>query len=133
MKTTLLALLATLMLVSVPTSARDVSSREIAEVESKFMRGCLENEENDQEHCTCAINGMKEKVAEKDYYLMMGIVAHAIEGEVFGIFDFIVDNGMTLSKLDAFGKRIERTMDELEEECGNININLTFGDDEIET
>ena len=96
----------------------------VPEIEKKLMQGCLDDDKNDQAQCECVFTGLKRDSSPKDYDAMMGFIGLTFNGNLMGIWDFIVNNDMTMAEIEKLGERIEKTTDKLEKECGGVEMNL---------
>ncbi len=94
------------------------------EAEAKLMQGCLNDEKNDPAQCECVLGGLKRDTSPKDYKTMMGFLGLTFSGNFSGMWDFVVENDMTLGELEKLGARLEATTDKLEQECDGVEMNL---------
>ena len=109
---------------SVALNAPYIDDIDAAEAERRLMKGCLENEKNDPEQCECAINGMRSEMDPKDHKLMFDFLALTMNGNFSGIWDFIVENKMTMKELEDFGDRVEAASERIEEKCDDVDFDL---------
>jgi hypothetical protein len=94
------------------------------ETEAKLMQGCLNDEKNDPAQCECVLGGLKRDTSPKDYKAMMGFLGLTFSGNFSGMWDFVVENDMTLDELEKLGARLEAITDKLEQECDGVEMNL---------
>ena len=106
------------------TASADSKKYTIPQVEKKLMQGCLNDEKNDPAQCECVLTGLKRDSSTEDYNRVMGFIGLTFGGNLSGIWDFVVENDMTLGELEKLGDRLEKTADKLEKECDGVEMNL---------
>ncbi len=94
------------------------------EAEEKILEGCRDGKDASEEECKCVVKNLKTELPSKDYDTLINIVVFAMDGRISGLWDFVVENKLTLSKLKRFGEEMEAAGDRIEKICGGNHINL---------
>ncbi|UTW60096.1 hypothetical protein KFE96_07240 [Kordiimonas sp. SCSIO 12603] len=105
-----------------PVSAGDKITPK--EAEKKIYEGCVEDKDATVEECQCVVKSLKSELPKKEYDKLINIVVFAMNGEISGLWDFVVKNGLTLSELKKLGEELDEASDRIEKICGGRHINL---------
>jgi hypothetical protein len=124
MKNTLVGITAVSLLAFSSSAIAGAKHYTPKEAEAQIMKECVEDPDNTEAQCVCVIDGLKTNLPEKDYDFMLNVITMAMNGNFAGMWDYAVENDITIFELKRFGEKMEEVSKQLDEDCDDPDVNF---------